>query len=109
MILHLRNGTRIVRGPDWCRTRLPCGAEVFACPEARTPAIAENMGCSVAELTRDHDALHSIALGEWLGQPFSYSLMKAAGQPVDPKIAELEEHAVMAIQRLWVALRKKRP
>lgn len=101
--IELPNGTCILRGPDWCDTRLPNGRLVPARIEERTARIAENMGTTPALLTRNHDMIHS-ALLAWLGAPYSYSLMQSAGEPVDPVLASLEEAAVLAVQRLHIAL-----
>ena len=75
------------------------GTEVFAGPEDRSPEMARRLGygSDVDAMTRDHDPLHA-RLTDWLGMPFSYSLMEAAGCDVDPKLAILEEAAVLAVQ-----------
>lgn len=52
----------------------------------------------VAALNRDHDRLHA-ALTDWLGIP-SHSLLAARGEAHDVKLAEIEENAVLATQRL---------
>jgi hypothetical protein len=96
----LVNGTEIIVGPDWCLTRLPCGREVHAHPNAESPAMAERLGYGqdVAAMTRHHDALHSM-LCCMLGMTASHSLMLVAGCESDATLAALEEDAVLAVQR----------
>lgn len=97
----LGNGTDILIGPDWVVTTLPNGMLVHARPNDDSPRMARRLGygTDVAAMTRDHDPLHS-ALSDWLGMPFSYSLMQAAGCDVCPALAALEENAVLAVQEL---------
>lgn len=52
---------------------------------------------SVAELNRDHDALHR-SLCRWLGVE-SHSMRCAEGKPYDGTLAALEEQAVLSVQR----------
>ncbi len=95
----LANGTRFTVGADWVRTVLPTGAEVHACPEKDSARMARLLGygTDIAAMTRDHDPLHSM-LTDWLGMPWSYSLMQASGADVCPQLASLEETAVLAVQ-----------
>jgi len=105
----LTNGSVIVTGPDFCVTTLPNGAEVHAHISEDTARMAQELGYGddVAALTREHDALHS-KLMDWLGQPYSYSLMRAAGyENIDWGIAVQEELAVLAIQRLLNEIKNK--
>lgn len=97
--MRLANGTRISVGPDWVHTILPGGQEVHAHPNAESPEMAIRLGYGgdVAALTREHDVLHS-ALCDLLGLPFSLSLAAAAGLAVSPRLALLEERAVLAAQ-----------
>ena len=63
---------------------------------------------TVEELNADHDPLHA-ALCQWLGVP-SYSLMIAQGVALDAKrmrLANLEEVAVLTIQRFIANLRQE--
>lgn len=101
----LSNGTKISIGPKWAITRLPNGAEVHAHPreDQADTAMELGYGTDIEAMTRDHDPLHS-RLMDFLKAPYSYSLMLAAGCDVDPRIAALEEAAVMAVQKLKRAL-----
>jgi hypothetical protein len=111
-VIRLNNGTQIVVGDGWSVVKLPCGHEVHARPNERTPEMAKKLGYgegedAVKRLTEQHDPLHA-RLTDWLGMPFSYSLMQAAGDPVDQHIADLEEAAVLSVQELkaaWEATR----
>ena len=96
----LANGTRIERGRGWCCVTLPNGKAVHARPDADSPRMAEALGygADVDRMTHDHDALHAL-LTDWLGLPYSFSLMAAAGEPIDPALAAEEEAAVLALQR----------
>lgn len=105
----LSNGTLLVQGPDFCVTTLPNGAKVHAHINLDTLAMAQELGFgnNAAALTREHDSLHS-RLMDWLGQPYSYSLMRAAGyEDIDWGIASLEEEAVLAIQKLLNEIKNK--
>jgi len=97
-----------VQGPNFCVTTLPNGTEVHAHPNMDTPEMADRLGYGddVDGLTRDHDALHSVLM-DWLGAPYSYSLMRAANpkSSVSWEIANLEEEAVLAVQKLKQALK----
>ena len=97
----LANGTRIDTGIDWCRTTLPNGKEVPAEPNAESPAMAERLGYGgdVAQMTREHDALHAIVT-DAIGLPFSISLMLVAGEDVPAELAALEEDAILKLQEL---------
>ena len=109
MYEELSNGTRISVGADFCVTTLPNGDEVHAHPNDESLHMARELGYGddVAALTREHDALHS-RLMDWLGQPYSYSLMRAAGhEKTDWGIAVYEEKAVLAIQQLMNEIKNK--
>lgn len=97
-----------MQGPSFCVTTLPNGKEVHAHPDQDSSDMADRLGygSDVAAMTREHDALHS-QLMDWLGQPYSYSLMIAAGEPVDWTISNYEEAAVLAIQKLKQALKNR--
>jgi hypothetical protein len=99
-MLTLRNLTRIETGPNWCRTTLPTGDEVFARPNADSPAMAEKLGydTDVELMTAHHDALHSL-LADMLGLTASRSLMHVAGCWPDGPDVWAEEDAVLAVQR----------
>jgi hypothetical protein len=60
--------------------------------------MAEWAGYSVARLNEDHDKLHA-ALCKWLGIA-SHAMLDAAGLPHDARLAEVEEVAVLSVQRL---------
>jgi hypothetical protein len=107
--LQLRNGTHITVGPSWAVTRLPNGKELHAHPDENSAEAAERLGYGddVEALTRDHDPLHS-RLCDWLGMPHSFSLMHAAGCDADLRLVQLEEDAVIAVQkfkRAWETTR----
>jgi len=66
--------------------------------EDHQAAMARWIGvASVAELNRDHDALHR-SLCRWLGVE-SHSMRCADGLPYDGTLAALEEQAVLSVQR----------
>jgi hypothetical protein len=98
--LQLRNGTHITVGRSWAVTRLPNGRELHAHPDEDSAEAARRLGYGddVAAMTREHDPLHS-RLCDWLGMPHSFSLMSAAGCDADPQLVELEEAAVIAVQK----------
>ena len=95
----LANGTRITIGPSWAVVTLPGGQQVHAHPNAQSAEMALRLGygADVAAMTRDHDPLHAM-LTDWLGLPYSLSLARAAGIEVSPRLALLEERAVLAVQ-----------
>ena len=105
----LANGTRITIGPDWVRTVLPTGAEVHASYDPDSPRMARRLGYGDdwEAMTREHDPLHS-RLCDFLGMPFSYSLMQAAGADVCPQLAALEEDAVLAVQEFHARWERRR-
>lgn len=108
---HLGNGTRVLALDDGeTRVTLPNGNVVSGSPQGEPetfdPGQLETAhrlgyGADVRAMVRDHDPLHA-ALTDWLGMPVSYSLAEAAGcgEPADADLAEAEEHAVLAVQRL---------
>lgn len=60
------------------------------------------IGCSIEQMDAEHDPLHR-ALCAWAGVP-SHSMRVAAGDslnPSDKHIADLEENAVLNVQR-WL-------
>lgn len=68
---------------------------------------AEWLGCDVSTMQGEHDPLHR-DLCRWLGVP-SLSLQVGAGRKLDAGdqlLAELEEHAVLAVQRFQAHWRK---
>jgi hypothetical protein len=71
--------------------------------------MARWMGCSsVEQMDDDHDPLHA-ELSQWMGAT-SYSLLLAQGVELPPKLrrlAELEENAVIAVQRWLQALKNE--
>lgn len=78
----------------------------MTCPEQRPGQplyahqceVASWMGYpSVAAMNRHHDDVHA-ALCDWLGVT-SHSLRCAAGEPHVAELAEMEETAVLALQR----------
>ena len=60
--------------------------------------VAAWVGCDVQTLNEDHDPLHA-ALCAWL-QVRSHSLACARGEPFDREMADIEEEAVLCVQRL---------
>lgn len=58
-------------------------------------------GDDIAAMDRDHDPLH-LALCAWLGVR-SHALADGRGEPHDATLANLEEVAVLAVQRFMVA------
>lgn len=87
---------------------LPCGLVVEGRPHDTNAyrATAASLGYgegpeAALRMAQHHDALHA-ALCAWLGISESFSLRQAAGLPVDPELAAIEENAVMALQRLMV-------
>lgn len=105
--LRFNNGTLVVIGAAWSVVTLPSGREVHAHPQhsAEQAETAQHLGygTDVDAMTRDHDLLH-VSLTDWLGLPQSFSLAEAAGcENTDHHLADLEERAVLAVQRLMVA------
>lgn len=72
--------------------------------------MAQWMGCSsVEQMDQDHDPLHA-ELTQWMGAT-SYSLLVAQGVDLPPplrRLAELEENAVLHVQRWLQALKNAR-
>jgi hypothetical protein len=102
-IVNLSNGVGVRIGPNWCVTHLPNGKEVHAHPTGT--ADFKGLGYNDEDtLTREHDLLHS-KLMNWLGAPYSYSLMQAAGCSIDPNISAYEEDAVLKLHILMNALK----
>ncbi len=101
------NGTRAVVGPNWCATILPTGQVVRARPNAESPRMAHELGYGddVDALTREHDVIHS-ELAAMVGLPHSLGLAQVAGLPVNAMLANLEEAAVLAVQRFTKALKE---
>lgn len=88
--------------PWGCRVTLPTGDVVESVPHDtssyRATARELGYGADVLAMAQDHDRLHA-ALCDWLGVE-SHSLRCAVGLDHDHSLAEIEEAAVMAIQRL---------
>lgn len=77
--------------------------------ESHKADMAKWMGCeTVEEMDRDHDPLHA-ELCQWMGST-SYSLLAAQGVQLPDnlrRIAELEECAVLNVQRWLQALKNE--
>lgn len=97
----LRDGTAIEIGQGCTLITLPSGAIVPGEPhdtdEYRGTAERLGYGADTLAMCRDHDPMHAL-LADWLGLT-SYSLRQAAGEPVDPRLAALEEDAALAVQK----------
>lgn len=106
LLIELRNGGAFEVGDDWTRCFLPSGPVVYGSPQGteEQAQTAASLGCTPLEMVLLHDPLH-MALADWLGFE-SHSLRAAAGLDMDRRIADLEEAAVMAVQRLIVALKR---
>ena len=71
--------------------------------------MAKWLGCSVEQMNAEHDKLHS-KLSRWTKE-HSYSLELAAGVRLTPQeytLANLEEDAVLYLQRYLVACQRAR-
>lgn len=103
LIFPCTNGTLVEVHPTWVAIRLPDGTRVDAVPQKnagqRVTSRRLGYGTDVDAMTRDHDPLHAL-LTDWLGLPFSHALHQAAGLPFDRMLAQYEEDAVLAVQRL---------
>jgi hypothetical protein len=83
----------------WAEELGPPPAElVIRDHSGRVVTRAVGFGSDVAALTRDHDPTHA-RLTDWLGLPYSLSLMAAAGARAIDELTGLEEEAVLAVQR----------
>lgn len=102
-VIKLPNGVDVHIGPYWCITHLPNGKIVHAHPTGKANFKALGYD-SEEQLTREHDLLHS-KLMAWLGAPYSYSLMQAAGCEVDSNIAAYEEDVILKLHVLMNALK----
>ena len=72
------------------------------------PEVAQWLGTTVERMDAEHDDMHRL-LTDLLYVP-SYSLRDAAGKTLTPHqrtLAELEEHAVLAVSR-WLYHMKQR-
>lgn len=102
--MKLRNGTKIEIKPNGSCVVLPCGLVVEGQPHDTESycATARELGYGddILAMCREHDPLHAL-LCAWLGLPSSYSLRYAAGDldHADRHLADVEEAAVMAVQR----------
>lgn len=77
-------------------------------PDQRQTAQSLGYGRNVVKMVEDHDPLHAL-LADWLGLE-SFALRVASGElPVGDPLADLEEDAVLAIQRFMVAAGGKLP
>jgi hypothetical protein len=97
----LRDGTIVEIGLGSTLITLPSGATVPGAPhdtnEYRGTARRLGYGGDTTAMCRDHDPVHAL-LADWLGLT-SYSLRQAAGEPVDARLAAMEEDAVLAVQK----------
>lgn len=90
---------------DHTEVTLPSSKVVTGYPQGseHQAEVAQRLGYGddVLQMVLDHDPLHA-RLCEWLGIPASYVLRLAAGElPEDERcFAEIEEEAVIAVQRL---------
>jgi hypothetical protein len=88
--------------PYGCRAILPDGAEAQGAPqdtaEYRARAAALGYGGDTLSSCRDHDLLHA-ALCAWLGLPESPVLRHSAEGRGASDLTNLEEDAVLAVQR----------
>lgn len=100
--LRLSNGTLVAITATGSAIGMPCGAVIPGEPhntdEYRATALSLGYGGDTLAMCRDHDPLHAM-LCDWLGLPESYALREAAGLPTDPRLAQMEEAAVIAVQR----------
>lgn len=87
---------------------LPCGLVVEGRPQdtdayrSTAAALGYGEGPEAAlRMAQHHDALHAL-LTAWLGIPVSFALRQAAELPVDAELAEIEEAAVLAVQKLMI-------
>jgi hypothetical protein len=86
---------------------LPDGKKIYGSPQGTTDQATTSceLGYNgdVYAMVEIHDPLHAL-LTSWLNLPTSYSL-----SGTNYKLATLEEHAVMAIQKFMVAAGGKLP
>jgi hypothetical protein len=102
----LADGTVVTIDVWGTRITLPTGeavrGEPMDTPEYRDTARELGYGDGEAAdryaMCCDHDPLHAL-LCDWLGLP-SHALRYAAGLAHDPRLAGLEEAAVLAVQKL---------
>lgn len=69
--------------------------------ESHQAEMAEWMGCDVETMNAAHDPAHR-SICAWLGVP-SHSMACADGESFDLRLADLEENAVLHVQRFAVA------
>lgn len=84
----------------WTVTKLPNGREVHAL-HAEQPgqaATAARLGCSVEDMNRTHDLIHSL-LAHALGLECSPALGAVAASLPSTALHAAEEEAVLAVQR----------
>jgi hypothetical protein len=100
-VIRHRNGTVQTITADGCVTELPGLPPLVATTRDDQAEIAASLGygADVAAMNREHDLTHAM-VADWLGFPASWSLTAAAGGDVPAGLAEAEEAAAMAVQRL---------
>lgn len=105
--------TRIVPHEDHTEVILPSGARVIGYPQddpTHQREVARRLGYEedVLAMVLDHDPLH-VYLSGWLGFT-SYSMRLKAGELSSEEtfLAEAEEEAVLAVQRLARLVRNRR-
>jgi hypothetical protein len=95
-------GTTIEFKADYAITTLPGGHRIVAAPQDdaayRATALRLGYGGDTLRMMREHEAAHS-ALCHWLGLPESPTLRVVAGDEGPTDLSNLEEDAVLALQR----------
>lgn len=95
--------THLTRGPSWIVTRFPDGSEVHAHPDGSQYQndVAPTLGYeSVEEMTRDHDAAHTL-LSVAMGDNYSHTLYGVAhNEHVEPARVDMEERLAFLLQRV---------
>lgn len=101
-MIRLRNGTLVERDAEGSRVTLPCGATVLGHPHStgcyRATAERLGYGADVTAMALDHDPLHCI-MTDFLGLPYSFGLMCAAGLRDEDEISSAEEEFILAAQK----------
>lgn len=108
-VVTFRYGRTLVEVFDgWVRTTLPDGSELHAVPGETEEDVARahslGYGGDVWLMTRDHDRFHAM-LAYALGLPESPALRNTAQGGGSMLLTDLEECAVLAIQRYVQELR----
>ena len=99
---------------DGTEITLPTGHVVVGSPRDtdsyRQTAIYLGYDSDTLAMCKDHDPLH-VLLSQWLGIETSFSLLRASGllDDGDSWKADLEEQAVMAVQRYMRMCRGRLP